>query len=591
MYAQHDPVLGREIDGYRILEVLGRGGMGIVYRAEDVALSRTVALKVIDPALARDENFLRRFQAEARALARIDSPFIVRVHALRHTEVGSFIVMEYVDGGTLADVIAGGTLSWQQALPIIKQVLQALDHAHSVGVIHRDIKPSNIMLTRDGAVKVTDFGLAKMETSPDATVTKGIAGTLAYMSPEQVKGSQELDHRSDLYSFGMTAYEMLTGQPAFPKGGTEFEIMRAIVEQEPPPADRLRPDLPSGLVQIVMKALQKQPARRFESARAMLEAIEAFEQATGGASPGTSLPGATPARTARRLSPAIAAGAVLLLVAAGVLVYALRGDAGADEAPPIVASDERADTVATEPAGSADERFALLEVTSSPDRAEVWVNGTRVGQTPYRSDRIEPGTVMVRIMKTGFEAWEQRRDVAPGDNVVLSAALQPLSADPVPTVPSTTPSGGGAPARGTLLLRAVPRGTVLVDGQVVDATGPIRVDAGRRTVTCGTAPFRADTTLTVRDGQTVAATCFFESAVNVVAVAEDGTTPFATVWINGENTGQYTGSLRLGPGRYRITVRRDGFETLDEEKTITIRPGFTEQVHRLVFRVRRAPAG
>ncbi|NBC85230.1 MAG: protein kinase, partial [Bacteroidetes bacterium] len=209
-----DAVIGKEVDGYHIESILGRGGMGVVYRAEDVALSRPVALKRINPAQAHREQFLRRFRAEAKALARINSPFITSIYALRDTDIGLLIVMEYVDGGTLKDRIVEGPMRPAVVVPIVRQILRAFRDAHGAGVIHRDIKPQNIMLTSDGAVKITDFGIAKLRRQDSGeTVTQGgQGGTLKYMSPEQIEKIDQVDNRSDLYALGMTMYEMLAGR-------------------------------------------------------------------------------------------------------------------------------------------------------------------------------------------------------------------------------------------------------------------------------------------------------------------------------------------------------------------------------------------
>src|SRR5690606_5124370 len=284
-----DPLIGQEVDGFRILDELGRGGMGVVYKAEDVALARAVALKMIARDLACDESFVRRFRSEARALARIDSPYITSIYALRRTESGLFIVMEFIGGGTFGGRMERGALSWAEVRGPVLEMITALEHAHGVGVVHRDIKPGNILLTEAGRVKVTDFGLAKLhETDGGATVTKGIAGTLHYMSPEQVKGERNLDGRSDLYSLGMTIYEALTGRLPFERGGSEFSTMRTIVEEAFPPPDRFAKKLPPGLSDAVMKALAKDPDARYPNAAAMraaFEAIPADGKANGRAAP------------------------------------------------------------------------------------------------------------------------------------------------------------------------------------------------------------------------------------------------------------------------------------------------------------------
>lgn len=278
-----DSLIGEQIDGYRIQEVLGHGGMGVVYKAEDVALSRVVAMKRVDPKLADDQAFLRRFRSEARALARIDSPYIVKIYTLRQTEIGLVIVMEYVEGRTLKQCIEPEGMNWREALPLIHQMLTAIDHAHGAGVVHRDIKPQNILLTdivlaHGTRVKVTDFGLAKVNTSgdPSRTVTRNVYGSLNYMSPEQVKGNGQVDHRSDIYSMGMTIYEMLAGRLPFEEGSTEYTIMRTIVERDLPPLETFVSDIPQPIVDIVEKSIRKDPSRRFESAAAMQAAVERF---------------------------------------------------------------------------------------------------------------------------------------------------------------------------------------------------------------------------------------------------------------------------------------------------------------------------
>ncbi len=291
-------LIGEVIDGYKVGEVLGRGGMGIVYKAVDTSLDRVVALKVMNPLLVEDEQFYRRFKAEAKALGRLRHPNIVGVFTLRHTEDHLFIVMEYVDGGTLMDLIFHHkAIPWQNTVPIIEQTLDAVDYAHRQHVIHRDIKPRNILISSGGIAKVTDFGLAKIQDLSAATralTRTGITGgTLYYMPPEQLEGLANVDHRGDIYSLGMTYYVMLAGRSPFEKLSSEFAVLKAIDAHDFAALGELDTDIPEPLVRIVMKAVERDPLDRFQSAREMLEAIQAWQAPFSSEAPGPRKPSPT----------------------------------------------------------------------------------------------------------------------------------------------------------------------------------------------------------------------------------------------------------------------------------------------------------
>ncbi len=234
-----DPMIGKKIEPYEIQEILGRGGMGVVYRARDTKLERDVAIKMMDIQYASDPNFLKRFQSEAKALARLQDPNIVSIFSLLETPDGICIVMEYVKGMTLARLlIPQAALPIPRVITIFKQLLQALGHAHKEGVIHRDIKPANIIVGDEDRIKIADFGLAKVKQEFAATATQGTAGTLYYMSPEQFKGLKQVDNRGDIYSAGMTLYECLAGKLPFGLEDSYYTIAQQVVHGQVPPPKR-----------------------------------------------------------------------------------------------------------------------------------------------------------------------------------------------------------------------------------------------------------------------------------------------------------------------------------------------------------------
>jgi serine/threonine-protein kinase len=259
---------------YRVEARIGAGGMAEVYRGLDTTLNRTVAIKVLKAPFASDQSFVERFRREAQAAARLNHPNVVSVYDTGADNGTNYIVMEYVEGRTLADFISrGGRLAPMKAVEIAEKVADALAAAHAQGVIHRDIKPANIMVTREGVVKVMDFGIARLTTSKETIEqTAAVLGTAAYLSPEQAQG-QPVDARTDVYSLGCVLYEMLTGGAPF-TGDTAVAIAYKHVQETPAPPSSKNPDLSPALDAVVMRALAKNPANRYQTAAEFRDDLE-----------------------------------------------------------------------------------------------------------------------------------------------------------------------------------------------------------------------------------------------------------------------------------------------------------------------------
>ena len=261
---------------YKIAAEIGRGGMGIVIKAEDLKLKRTVAIKFLPPWLASDQEAEERFMREARAAAILDHPNICTIYEVDRAEGRNYIAMAYVEGRSLGEKIKDGPLDWREALRIAIQVAEGLAEAHRKGIVHRDIKPANIMLGEKGQAKVMDFGLAKVTSEATLTREARTMGTVAYMSPEQAKG-EAVDQRTDVWSFGVVLYEMLTGMLPF-KGERDSSLLYAIVHEEPAPIKSLSPQVPPGLQAIVRRCLSKDPSMRYSSGADVLRELRAFEK-------------------------------------------------------------------------------------------------------------------------------------------------------------------------------------------------------------------------------------------------------------------------------------------------------------------------
>ncbi|HVN82320.1 MAG TPA: serine/threonine-protein kinase, partial [Terriglobia bacterium] len=296
-------MIGKTISHYQVLEKLGEGGMGVVYKARDTHLDRFVALKILPAEKVADSDRRRRFVQEAKAASALNHPHIVTIYDIDEADGVHFIAMEYVDGKTLDQLIPRHGMRLNEALKVAVQMSDALAAAHEAGIVHRDLKPGNLMVTEKGQVKVLDFGLAKLtEKLPtgaeDATLTAKpdteegkILGTVAYMSPEQAEG-KKVDARSDIFSLGSVFYEMMTGEKAF-QGSSKISTLSAILHQEPKPISTIGRAIPADLEKLIRRCLRKDPERRIQHmVDVKLALLELKEESDSGTLEAAGAPGA-----------------------------------------------------------------------------------------------------------------------------------------------------------------------------------------------------------------------------------------------------------------------------------------------------------
>ncbi len=333
---------GTRLGSYEVIAPLGAGGMGEVYRARDPRLSREVALKVLPESVAGDSDRLARFEQEARAASALNHPNIVTIYEIGQSDGTPFIAMELVDGKTLRELTVAGALPFRRIVSIAAQAAEGLAKAHGSGIVHRDLKPENLMVSRDGYVKILDFGLSKL-VAPDSggvsamptlarpeTHPGTVLGTVAYMSPEQASG-ESVDFRSDQFSLGSILYEAACGEKAFSRR-TAAETMSAIIREEPEPLARARPEIPPPLRWIIERCLAKDPEERYASTRDLARDLAGVRDHISEVTSGAETPAVAAPRGKRRLLPILAGAGLLLL---GALTHALLapGSVGKSAAP------------------------------------------------------------------------------------------------------------------------------------------------------------------------------------------------------------------------------------------------------------------
>src|SRR5271165_1955093 len=376
----------QELGPYEIIAPVGEGGMGEVYRARDTRLNRSVAIKVLPQSIAADAGRMQRFEQEARSIAALNHPNILAIYDVGVQDGTSYLVMELLEGETLRKRLERGALPARKAVEVGTQIAYGLAAAHERGIIHRDLKPENIFLTKDGHVKLLDFGLAKDQSgTTNTTSLDGLAvtmrtapgvvlGTAPYMAPEQVRG-EPMDYRADIFSFGAVLYEMLAGRRAF-SGDSTVETMNAILKSDPPEIDPAEARISPGLDRILRHCLEKNPADRFQSARDLTFALGALS-GSGSTSALTAI--ATEHRRKRWLW-AIAAAA---LIVAGLIGYlAAHSSPPAQRMDFAIATNEEVTHMALSPDGS-----MLAYVAPDETTGESLVHVQRVGSAEARQDR------------------------------------------------------------------------------------------------------------------------------------------------------------------------------------------------------------
>lgn len=412
-----------QFPGYRMVKLLGKGGMGEVFLAEDEALGRRVAIKTLTPTPEGRARFLR----EARSLASLDHPRVVRIYSYGETAESPFFVMEYVEGETLADRLTRGPLPFDEVARVTRQIIEALAAAHHRGLVHRDIKPSNVLIDAEGQIRVADFGLARtLEKSASLTTDGHFAGSPHYVAPEQARG-HEVDFRADLYSLGIVMYEMITGKRPF-DGGSGVEILARQLTEPVPPVTRLRPDTPPFLSSMVDALTRKSPEDRPESYEVVLRALsdattlpEALSSATMTRTAGTLTPPSTLKRGRSRRTWALAGTfALILLAGAGWFLTHRR--------PPGAFVVVVAPFAAEDPAASNEGRtFAALiqdEIERTAERDVLFIVGpedsdrspaTESGARRLREAQGAALVVWGRVFKLGSRTdIEARFTAAPG---------------------------------------------------------------------------------------------------------------------------------------------------------------------------------
>ncbi len=577
-----DTMIGQIVDNYKIVEVRGKGGMGVVYKAIDLNLEKTVALKMIDPFYARNESFLKRFRTEAIALAKLENKNIVSVYALRETDNGLFMVMEYVEAKTVSEWLKEkGPFSVDTTIKIVRQLLNAINHAHRVGVIHRDIKPNNILLCEDGAVKVMDFGLAKLiqEHGEQSTITQ-TAGTLYYMSPEQIKGLK-VDNRSDIYSIGMTIYEMLTGRTPFEKGSGEYNIQKQIIEGKIESPDKFNPGIPKALVKIIMKAIDKNPDKRFQDITSMLSELYQFETSEKSSEDKTRIisdrePIMNDFGKKRKKIVFISAALLIIVIFSAYVILMKPFN---NENGNVVNNIKGTKNISDNKNNSSNKnniKFAKLSIDSSPGGAVVLMDNKPVGKTPFYKDSLAVKNYSITLKMKGYQDWfEPKYRVTLGDNNIL-ANLIPVDAK----------------TNSILVLNAVPSADIFLDNKkIASKTSEIirsNVSAGKHNVRFSNSKYGSNQlTLNVNDKQSKSITCYFRQQINIQSLNINNDAFWGTIYINGTNTGKTTpGDTLLGPGIYRITVKKKGYKTVEEDAVLNITPTFKMKTHSLVFHLK-----